>query len=923
CAAGALAQASDIHVNSAAGNDAWSGSCAEWDGAGCGPKRSIQAALLVATDGDAILLAPGVYRGALNRQIDFAGRRLTLRGSSGQAKDCVIDCENQPRALYLHRGETREARIADVTITNSSGPAVVIAGSSPTFERVYFTRNAMTDESGGAAALDVRNSTALFNQCEFVENVSIGSVGGAPVVVFANAEFDACRFDHNRSVATGPLLASGGVFRRCEFTNNEAGYFGAIAGAAVSGHVRLEACLIANNRAAGGYTIIGSSRVSFTLVNCVIRDNQAGLAALNFSGPTTGLTITHCTIVNNRIGEAAIRTYDGAIPTVENCIIRNDSPQEIAAYSSGAVFYCNIRGGYWGAGNVDLDPALAYAADPRLTANSPCIDAGDVDPLAGLPQTDFDGKARVLGGAPDMGAFEYDDEHATLALQHDRIEFDVPLGGESERVAMEFLNVGGGLAQWSAQSDQPWLSIDPATGTTQSRQPLAIACDPAALEPGAHEATITISALDGAPPQRELRCVLNVTRSLTVPGDFETIQAALDSANNDDEIILTAEEYRGEGNVHLNFHGRRVTLRGASGDPADCVIDCEGGGPGMDFHEGESRATRLEAVTIRNAAADRALKMRYVSRPTMVNCQFVDNSGGALYAAHVSNARLLRCVIADNAGDSGVALYSTHLSDVAFEECDIRDNVAFGDSGAIVNWAYSRTSFVNCTLVRNTATAAAIGFAEGGRPAFTFDGCTVADNVCTSGAPVLALGWGATGRLHNTIFWNDGSVQVDIQGPLNDFPIDYSLVRGGPAGIAYVGTYDDWGVGNTDAAPQFVDATGGNYHLSAGSACVNAGDPGFADATQRDADGARRVWNGRIDIGSDEFASFATADANCDGAVNNFDIDAFVLALADAAVYASAYPDCERLVADANGDGMVNNFDIDGFIACLANNGCP
>jgi YVTN family beta-propeller protein len=58
-------------------------------------------------------------------------------------------------------------------------------------------------------------------------------------------------------------------------------------------------------------------------------------------------------------------------------------------------------------------------------------------------------------------------------------------------------------------------------------------------------------------------------------------------------------------------------------------------------------------------------------------------------------------------------------------------------------------------------------------------------------------------------------------------------------------------------------------------------------------------------------------DLNCDGVVNGFDIDPFVLALADPAAYAAAYPDCDRLLADINGDGVVNGFDIDPFVLLL------
>ncbi len=58
-------------------------------------------------------------------------------------------------------------------------------------------------------------------------------------------------------------------------------------------------------------------------------------------------------------------------------------------------------------------------------------------------------------------------------------------------------------------------------------------------------------------------------------------------------------------------------------------------------------------------------------------------------------------------------------------------------------------------------------------------------------------------------------------------------------------------------------------------------------------------------------------DLNCDGTVDFFDIDAFVLALTDPDGYAVAYPDCDILLADCNGDGVVDFFDIDSFVALL------
>ena len=63
---------------------------------------------------------------------------------------------------------------------------------------------------------------------------------------------------------------------------------------------------------------------------------------------------------------------------------------------------------------------------------------------------------------------------------------------------------------------------------------------------------------------------------------------------------------------------------------------------------------------------------------------------------------------------------------------------------------------------------------------------------------------------------------------------------------------------------------------------------------------------------------YGLGDLNCDGLLNAFDIDPFALALSDAAAYAAAYPDCNRMLADINDDGVVNAFDIDPFTQLLA-----
>ncbi len=61
----------------------------------------------------------------------------------------------------------------------------------------------------------------------------------------------------------------------------------------------------------------------------------------------------------------------------------------------------------------------------------------------------------------------------------------------------------------------------------------------------------------------------------------------------------------------------------------------------------------------------------------------------------------------------------------------------------------------------------------------------------------------------------------------------------------------------------------------------------------------------------------AFGDVNCDGAVDNGDIDGFVLALIAPAIYELQFPDCDIVAADTNRDGSVDNGDIDSFVRAL------
>jgi len=81
--------------------------------------------------------------------------------------------------------------------------------------------------------------------------------------------------------------------------------------------------------------------------------------------------------------------------------------------------------------------------------------------------------------------------------------------------------------------------------------------------------------------------------------DYTSIQTAIDAANKGDEIIVSPGTYL----EAINFDGKAITVRSASGDPADTIIDGGGSDSVVTCDSGETSMTVLDGFTITNGSA--------------------------------------------------------------------------------------------------------------------------------------------------------------------------------------------------------------------------------------------------------------------------------------------------------------------------------
>ena len=176
------------------------------------PFCTIQEGLDLAVSGDTVLVSSGTYAGVGNRDLDFAGKAITLRSVGGWA-NCIIDAggsvADPHRGFFFQTDETEASIVDGFTITggystDGGGGVRCSYGSSPTLRNCVFVGNT-TEDNGGA--MWTNGHPTLVN-CLLSGNEA-GVHGGGIYLSYGSPALINCTLSGNRAVFGGGIYHEG------------------------------------------------------------------------------------------------------------------------------------------------------------------------------------------------------------------------------------------------------------------------------------------------------------------------------------------------------------------------------------------------------------------------------------------------------------------------------------------------------------------------------------------------------------------------------------------------------------------------------------------------------------------------------------------------------------------------------------------
>jgi hypothetical protein len=923
-----------VYFVSTNGNNALPGT--SWAGA----KRSVAAAIATATGGDEIWVARGTYAEHLTLKPDlalyggFAGNEADRNGRNwstnlsvlwGTTNLAVVTITNAGPATRvdgfiigggnaIHGGGIKMAASGPViannvirnNITDGAGAGISIWGFyliSTT--EAYFpivTNNIIVDnqsinDEGDGGGIAVVSSSPVIAWNVIARNTATRNGGGIacwrhsfPVIADNVIEANSASYDELTISAGG-----GAIFASATDLDGTPIQF------AISAPTIINNIIAANGGILGGGISLVDSRLGAGTVanNTIVANNGAGIYWAN-TWPTN----------DNNIVAFNARGFERGFAGTSDATIRFNNVFGNAVLGASANYRATAdRTGM--AGNISADPAFANAdiGEFHLQSGSPCVNAGSTA-LSSTNWPDIDGQARVRGTAVDIGAVEYSGQVWNLPTPVIRVS---PTGDDTDGAtwATAKRTVAKGIAQAAATGGEVWVAqgtyaehIQPPAfvylyggfaGGETNRSQRNPSAHPAVLDGGNvapvvyyRNAGYRVSVFDGFTVRGGgLYIGANIfTNGSTVNPDLinrfggrgggiycrvsgPVIAGNLICSNSIGSPVNTFEAYG--GGIYCYLGHAEITGNTFTENEVLAPGDGDGGG----VYCQQSLANIDGNIFRQNHALDGAAiygnysELRVAHNLVQTNSFYIitpymGSGDGALTFRFAPDLLVEGNTIQGNVANfgAGVCLRSSFAARV--QNNLIIDNLAYdfsgfgggGQGGGLlcdvgVN-ATNTTVIVNNTIVGNNAPPTIMGHFGGGVAMTLYtNGLIFANNLVVSNSSGI---WRYPFLSYQPVLRNNG---------VNNTNANYINLS--------------TGAGDIQADPRFVNRAGGDFHLQAGSPCVDAGTATNAAAT--DFDGVPRPLDGNLDgtagfdIGAFEFAH-PQADTDHDGMLDTAEIAA-------------------------------------------------
>ncbi|MCP4581946.1 MAG: T9SS type A sorting domain-containing protein [candidate division Zixibacteria bacterium] len=374
----------------------------------------IQRGITYSSDGDTVLVQPGVYYEHLNligRNIVLASLFL-ITGDRTFISLTVIDGSLAGTVITIINGEDSTAIVTGFTIQNGlaeDGAGIYCLYSDPVIKDNRICDNVVDSDGGGIYCQNCNPKIinniicnnhgsgiyCFYNSSPHINNNSIieNSDGGIRSAYNSNPIIS------GNTIADNFTLNSGGgiyIYESSPTISNNMIYNNTCRGRDLypgGGGI----CCVSNS-----FPIISYNSISGN--SALESDSFGGGIHMDNSSPI----ISHNTISRNFADDGgAISCYSNSEPVIVNTICWDDSisdqANELLVHPNcpATITYCNIQGGWNGEGNIDSDPLFVdiESAEFHLLPGSPCIDAGD-------PDSPYDPDNTIA----DIGAFYFEQQ---------------------------------------------------------------------------------------------------------------------------------------------------------------------------------------------------------------------------------------------------------------------------------------------------------------------------------------------------------------------------------------------------------------------------------------------------------------------------------------------------------------------------------